>query len=142
MITRGQVTLVQGTWAEVEPISEEAAKLFYRRLFEMAPEVRGLFTSDIRDQGRRLMQMLGVVVKGLDRLDRLLPTVHALGERHLSYGVREEDYDAVGAALLWTLNEAHGAGFTSAVEEAWAEAYGLLADAMKDGAAAQAGRAA
>lgn len=131
MISERQVVLVQHSWAAVEPISGRAAALFYGRLFELAPDVRLLFTGDLVEQGRKLMQMLGVVVAGLDGLERIVPAVQALGRRHLAYGVRETDYDAVGAALLWTLGQGLGEAFTAEVEDAWAGAYALLAETMK-----------
>ena len=58
-----------------------------------------------------------------------------LGRRHAAYGVRDADYDTVGAALLGTLGDAHGAAFDAELRAAWAAAYGLVAGAMRDGAA-------
>ena len=81
-------------------------------------------------QKKNLMQTLTVVVKGIDRLDDLVPAVQALGRRHAGYGVRPEHYDLVGAALLWTLGQGLGAAFTDDVREAWAQAYGTLAAVM------------
>ena len=52
----------------------------------------------------------------------------------MRYGVRTEHYTVVGSALLWTLEQGLGARFTPAVREAWASAYGLLANVMQLGA--------
>jgi hemoglobin-like flavoprotein len=87
------------------------------------------------EQGRKLMQMLTVAVRGLDRLDELVPAVRALGERHVRYGVRDEHYATVGSALLWTLELGLDEAFTPEVREAWAAVYTVLADTMKQGAA-------
>jgi nitric oxide dioxygenase len=125
-----EIELVQTSWAAVEPIADVAAMLFYNRLFETAPEVRGLFPDDVTEQGRKLMAMLRVVVNGLDRLDALVPAVADLGRRHTGYGAAPAHYDAVGAALLWTLAEGLGEAFTPEVEDAWATAYGMLAATM------------
>jgi len=76
------------------------------------------------------------VVKSLDRLDQIVPAVQALGRRHAGYGVRAEHYETVGAALLWTLEQGLGDGFSPAVRDAWAQAYGTLASVMIDAAAA------
>jgi len=78
--------------------------------------------------------MLTAAVKGLDRLDQLVPAVQALGRRHATYGVADAHYDTVGAALLWTLEKGLGAAFTTEVREAWATVYGLLATTMKEAA--------
>ena len=101
-----QITMVQNSFKHVEPISEIAAGLFYDRLFEIDPSLRPMFKGDIKEQGRLLMQMLSIVVKGLNRLDTILPAIEDLGRRHVTYGVKEEHYDKVGAALLWTLDKA------------------------------------
>jgi hemoglobin-like flavoprotein len=134
-MTERQISLVQDSWAAVEPISEAAAALFYGRLFEQAPEVQGLFGGDMEEQGRKLMTMIGVAVRGLGRIDQIVPAVRNLGVRHAGYGVRDEHYDIVGAALLWTLEQGLGDGFTGEVADAWADAYALLATTMRDAAA-------
>ena len=122
---------VKESWERVEPIREVAAALFYGRLFELDPALRHLFRGDMAEQGRKLMQTFAIVVRGLDRLDELLPAVEALGRRHGAYGVRDEHYETVKQALLWTLERGMGDGFTPAVRRAWAETYDLLAEAMK-----------
>ena len=134
MITSQQVKLVQTSWAMVAPISEQAAALFYGRLFELDPRLRALFKSDLKEQGKKLMQMMGMVVHGLANLESLLPAVKNLGARHVRYGVEDSHYDTVGAALLWTLEQGLGQGFTPEVKEAWAAAYGALAITMKNAA--------
>jgi hemoglobin-like flavoprotein len=127
--------LVRESWEKLAPISEVAAALFYGRLFELDPTLRHLFRGDMAEQGRKLMQTLSIVARGLDRLDELLPAVEALGRRHGAYGVQDEHYETVGAALLWTLERGLGAGFTPAVRDAWTEAYALLATVMQRAAA-------
>jgi len=129
--------LIRASWAKVEPIQEAAASLFYSRLFELDPNLRSLFShTDIAKQGKVLMQTLTVVVKSLDRIEQLVPAVQALGRRHAGYGVRAQDYDTVGAALLWTLEQGLGADFDDATRDAWGAAHGTLASVMLDASAA------
>ena len=136
-MTPEQVTLVRDSFRLVEPIQEQAALLFYRRLFSLDPHVATLFAATDMDRQRKiLMQTLAVVVHGLDRLDQVGPAIQALGRRHAGYGVRPEDYPTVGAALLWTLEQGLGASFTEEVRDAWTAAFGLLAGTMIDAAAA------
>src|SRR5829696_10155563 len=131
-LTPEQKQLVRSTWALVKPIQEDAARLFYGRLFEIDPSTKPLFAStDMAKQGKKLMQTIGVAVAGLERLDAILPAVEALGRRHVGYGVREEHYESVGAALLWTLEQGLGEEFTSEVRAAWAEAYLTVATVMR-----------
>ncbi len=129
-MTPEQVTLVKDTWAQVAPISEQAAELFYGKLFELNPDYRALFKGDMKNQGKMLMSMLNTAVASLDKLDSIVPAVQALGQRHVGYGVKAEDYDTVGEALLWTLGEGLGDGFTDEVKGAWAETYTTLATVM------------
>lgn len=133
-MTPRQLQLVQASWASVEPIAEGAAEIFYSKLFALDPSLRALFKGDMKEQGRKLMSMIGFAVKGLTRLEALLPGVQALGRRHAGYGVREKHYETVATALLWTLQQGLGGSFTTEVREAWATAYGLLASTMKDAA--------
>ena len=129
-MTPAQIDLVQTSFTAVEPIAETAAELFYGRLFEIAPDTAPLFTGDMTAQGRKLMTTLGIVVRGLEGLDDLMPTIVALAERHVGYGVTAAHYEAVGAALLWTLERGLGEAYTPDVAEAWTTTYGVLSDAM------------
>ena len=134
-MTPQQISLVQQSWKSVEPISEKAAELFYGKLFELDPTVTPLFTTELDLQGKKLMQMLGIAVGGLTRLDTIVPAVQELGRRHVGYQVLDKHYDTVAAALLWTLEQGLGAGFTPEVKEAWTITYTTLADVMKKAAA-------
>lgn len=139
-VTIRQKELVQSTWKKVIPISKTAPRLFYARLFELDPQVRALFPAgekSMKAQHLKLMQMIAICVRGLDQLDRVVPAVQNLGRRHVGYGVRNGDYDTVGAALLWTLEQGLGDFFDDEVKEAWTNVYGVLAGAMM-GAASEA----
>ena len=61
----------------------------------------------------------------------LLPAIRDLSVRHVGYGVKLADYDALGEALLWALEQALGEDFTPAVREAWTVCYDELAGEMK-----------
>src|SRR6266487_2270126 len=126
-MTPEQMVLVQESFRLVEPIADTAAELFYKRLFELDPSLRVLFPEDMRAQRRNLMQMLTIAVRGLRRLDAIVPAIQALGRRHAGYGVRPEHFDTVGAALLWTLAQGLGPAFTPEVRDAWVALYGVLA---------------
>lgn len=129
-MTPQQIALVRESFAKVVPIKEQAAALFYDRLFAIDPSTRALFRGDLKGQGAKLMAAIGAVVKSLDRIEAMLDEIRALARRHDRYGVREEHYGSVGAALLWTLEQGLGSDFTPAVRESWATAYGLLSSTM------------
>ena len=131
-MTPEQVAMVKDSWAKVVPISDTAAELFYGRLFELNPAYRELFKGDMKSQGKKLMTMINTAVGSLDNLGEIVPAVQALGQRHVGYGVKDEDYNTVAAALLWTLGQGLGDAFTPAVEEAWTVTYTTLAGVMID----------
>ena len=135
-LTARQKSLVQTSWSQVEPIAETAAVLFYAKLFELDPALKPLFTSDPKEQGKKLMTMITFTVRGLDNLAALVPAVQNMGKRHTDYGVKDSHYATVGAALLWTLGQGLGTAFTDEVKEAWTAVYTILADTMKAGGAA------
>ena len=129
-MTEDQVKLVQQTFAEVAPTSEQAAVIFYDRLFEVAPGVKAMFPSDMTEQRTKLMGTLAVVVNGLSNLSSVLPAASALAKRHVGYGATPEHYPVVGGALLWTLEKGLGEAWTPDVAAAWTAAYGTLSGYM------------
>jgi hemoglobin-like flavoprotein len=137
-MTPDQVTLVQSSFQKVVPIADQAAVMFYDRLFEIAPQVKPLFRGDMATQRRALMGTLAVVVNGLSNLPSVLPAASALAKRHVSYGVEASHYPIVGAALLWTLERGLGDLWTPDVASAWGEAYGTLSGFMMSEAYGQA----
>jgi hemoglobin-like flavoprotein len=134
-MTPEQTVLVKNSWALVTPIADKAAELFYGKLFELDPALKPLFKGDMIEQGRKLMTMINTAVNGLDKLEAIVPAVEKLGVRHVAYGVKDKDYDTVGAALLWTLETGLGEAFTPDVKEAWTNVYNVLASTMKAAAA-------
>jgi hemoglobin-like flavoprotein len=134
-MTPEQVFLVQKSWRQVLPIADTAAELFYTKLFSMDASLKPLFKGDMKAQGRKLMAMIGSAVTGLSKLDEIVPAVQDLGRRHVKYGVKEAHYDTVAGALIWTLEQGLGEGFTPDVKAAWVSVYGVLAGTMKDAAA-------
>lgn len=135
-MTPEQQALVRESWRQFEPTLRAAGAHFYDRLFELNPGVRQLFAgTDLQAQEVKLMAMFGEIVRALDQPSELVAEVAALGRRHVQYGVKDADYESVGAALLWTLEQALGEAFTLEVREAWTEAYLLVATVMRRAAA-------
>jgi hemoglobin-like flavoprotein len=125
-----QIELVLSTWQQVIPIADTAADIFYTKLFELDGTLRAMFPSDLREQKKKLISTLSIVVASLDDLSAVMPAVRALGQRHVGYGVQAEQYQTVGTALLATLAAGLGDAFTTEAEAAWAEVYGVLSRAM------------
>ena len=138
-ITAEQIALVQETFKAVLPIKDQAADLFYGRLFQDDPSLEALFPADLTEQKQKLMSTIATAVGSLNKLGDIEPVVQELGIRHSTYGIKPEHYDTVGGALLWTLEQGLGEAFTPEVKAAWTEVYMLLAETMKEAAAAVAG---
>jgi hemoglobin-like flavoprotein len=135
-----QQALVRESWRQFQPTLREIGGHFYERLFELDPKLRQLFAgTDLQALEIKLMQMFGEIVAALDRPGELVAEVAALGRRHVHYGVKDADYESVGAALLWTLEQGLGEAFTPEIREAWTEAYLLVATVMRRAAARQSG---
>lgn len=134
MVTEAQKSLVQESWSKVVPIAEQAAAMFYGKLFELEPSVKPLFSTDLKEQGAKLMKTIGLAVHSLNNLPAVVPALRVLGKKHKSYGVVPSHYDAVGLALLDTLSRGLGSGFTEECEEAWKSVYSVLATTMIDAA--------
>ncbi len=133
-MTPEQVKLVQESFKKVEPIADQAADLFYGRLFEIAPQVRSLFPSDMSQQKMKLMSMIGTAVNNLHQVEKIIPAVQDLGRKHVGYGVTVEQYKPVGEALIWTLEKGLGDACTPEVKAAWVTTYQTLEKAMTDAA--------
>jgi hemoglobin-like flavoprotein len=125
-----QIELVQASFEKVRPIADQAAETFYQRLFEIAPQYRHMFKSDMKKQGAMLISTLGLAVGSLNNLEKILPAVRSLGQRHAGYGVTAQDYQPVAEAFLWTLEYYLGDDFTPELQEAWVIAYTTLAGVM------------
>ena len=133
------IEIVQSTFAKVAPQAEPTAAAFYAKLFEIAPEVKPLFNGDMSEQGKKLMGTLSVVVNGLSNLEAVLPAAQKLAVQHVDYGVTSAQYGKVGEALLATLADGFGDGWTDEVAGAWTTAYTALAGVMIEAAEAAGG---
>lgn len=129
-MTPPQIEQVQSSVAKVAPIAEQAAVIFYDRPFAQVPAIRAMFPQDMREQHKKLMATLAIVVGGLGDLPTVLPAASALGRRPVGYGVTPEHYQVVGGALLYTLEQGLGSGWTAELAAAWTPAYTLLSNDM------------
>ncbi len=126
--------IVRRTWAKAAAAHVDMARLFYGRLFKIAPETRPLFSTDMDKQGRKLVATLGFVIDHLEDTETLVPAAQDLAIRHLDYSVKKEHYAAVGASLLWTLEELLGSDFSEEVDNAWTEVFATIETVMTDAA--------
>jgi nitric oxide dioxygenase len=131
IMTPDQMLLLRMSFVTVMGRKAEAGRLFYDRLFSVTPELRPLFKNDIDAQSHKFIEMLAIVIGLLNDPTALSQTLTQLAHRHRGYGVRDEHFDMVRDALLWTLAEILGDAFTPELRKAWHDLYGLVASAMK-----------
>jgi hemoglobin-like flavoprotein len=133
-LTANEISLIQSRFAKVAPIKDAVAEIFYDRLFVYDPSLKSLFKGSMKTQGNKLMATLGVAVKGLNDLEKLVPILQNLAIKHVDYGVKAEDYTPVGNALLYALQQGLGADYTPGVKQAWIKLYRVVSDVMRSAA--------
>jgi nitric oxide dioxygenase len=131
-MTPRQVELVQTSFKSVLLVSDSTAQLFYARLFALNPALKPMFKGNVAEQGKKLMYTLGAAVAYLKRFESMVPALEALAQRHAGYGVKDEHYQAVGDALLWSLGQALGDAYTDEVRDAWAALYERITRVMQN----------
>ena len=130
-MTPDQARLIKESWNSVASIADSAVAQFYNRLFEIDPTTRPLFhATTMPEQRRKVIQALSLAVQSADNLAALTPVLQHLGRSHQGYGVSAEQYQSVGAALLWTLERGLGPQWTPAMAAAWTELYGSISAVM------------
>ena len=131
-LTDEEVALVQNSTKMLRKSIDEFSLSFYRELFRVNPLVQSLFISDIKDQAKKFAQLFEILVTSLNKVEKLLPALKALGRRHVNYGIEEYHYGIVGTALINTLKKSLGHNFTPEIEDAWIKTYGLVSMIMID----------
>jgi hemoglobin-like flavoprotein len=131
-LTPQQRTLVKRTFTHIAPNHDIVARLFYDMLFEIAPELRPMFTHSMDMQRAKVMQMLAALVAAMDDPSHFSRISRELGKRHIEYGVIKDQYALVGRALMWALEEACPDVMNAAALDAWNAAYAMMADAATD----------
>lgn len=130
-----QVDRIRRSWATVEEAGGDLAERFYRRLFELDPALRDLFTvTDMGAQNEKFMDMMREVVRFADEPAKLRPLLEESGRRHRGYGVRSRDYHTVGEAFLWAIEKGLPERFDAETQAAWAAGYSLIASVMRGAA--------
>ena len=130
-LNQQEIDLVSQSFNKVLINTDQAVFLFYKRLFAIAPETALLFKTNMSDQRSKFIQMLGQVVRFLGEPDELVLLLQQLGKRHQGYHVLPEQYDDVGAALIWMLEQMLETGFTDEIRAAWLKTYAFMSETAK-----------
>lgn len=134
-MTREEKQLVRNSFEALHDVAQPMVMLFYGRLFELDPSLRGMFKAPIKEQAAKLVATLQVAVDSLDDLDALLPKLRELGRRHAELGVETRHYSLVEQALLWAITRALEGGCSAATRDAWQKLLRTISGEMIAGAA-------
>jgi hemoglobin-like flavoprotein len=136
-MTPKQIRLIRQSFSLMSPDADAVARTFYHRLFQLDPALRKLFPESLEEQGRKLMEMIGIAVGLLDRTSELVPALQSLGRSHAGNSVPDEHYESVGTALLWSFEQELGPAFTPDVREAWTDLCVIVSNTMREAATPQ-----
>ncbi len=131
-LSEDEIDLVRASYSRVSHDLQRAGDVFYAKLFEIDPSAEALFVADIDKQAGKLMSTLGLVVSQLQNWQAMEPILEDLAMRHLAYGVKAEQYVAVGQALHAMFDELLDREYCPRTRSAWDHAYRALSDKMVD----------
>ena len=130
-MTKEQARIVRNTWISLQGVDPSLlGDVFYSRLFLKEPSLRKMFQVSRKEQAKKLIDMLDLIVSRLDRLNELGEDIRQLAIRHEGYGVKPGHYEDVRNALLWSLSKGLGKDWNPEVEAAWVACYTILTNAM------------
>ncbi|MEC4682596.1 MAG: globin domain-containing protein [Nitrospirota bacterium] len=127
--------LIKAHGAAIKGLGTQVTTYFYEYLFSHFPGVRKMFPEKMTTQQERLFNSLVYICANIDNPATLVPYLERLGEGHIKYDTRPEQYDAVGVSLMKTLEHFLGNAWTPEVSSTWSEAYNLAAKVMTEAAA-------
>jgi len=130
MLSAQTIAVVKSTVPLLENAGVAITSHFYQRMFRFNPELKDIFNLTNQQSGRQqfaLFSAIAAYAKNIDNLSVLTRTVERVAHKHTSLFIQPEHYDIVGHHLIETLRELAPEAFTPQVEQAWLEAYGLLA---------------
>lgn len=127
------IDLLEKTFAMLAPKGQQLVARFYEVMFANHPEVKPMFAkTNPKEQQKKLLNSLVLVVENLRKPEKLLPALRAMGARHQSYGVIEAHYEVVVETLLVVMHEFAGDAWTDEIETAWRNALNKVSSIMLD----------
>ncbi|TAA73602.1 NO-inducible flavohemoprotein [Planococcus salinarum] len=133
MLSTETKAIIKSTVPVLEEHGTAITTVFYKNMFEAHPELLNIFNHANQKQGRQQAALANTVYAAavhIDNLEAILPAVVQIANKHVSLGIRPEHYPIVGEYLLKAIKEVLGDAATDDIINAWAEAYGVIADAF------------
>lgn len=133
MLSQKTIDIIKSTVPVLEEHGEKITTKFYQLMFGNHPELLNIFNHANQKQGRQQKALAGTVYSAamyIDNLEAILPVVKQIAHKHRSLGIKPEHYPIVGKHLLLAIKEVLGDAATDEIIDAWAQAYGVIADAF------------
>lgn len=133
MLSAETIRIVKSTAPILAEHGETLTRHFYTRMFTHNPEVAPFFNPANQAAGKQQRALAGAITAyaaNIDNLEVLGSAVELIAQKHASLMIKPEHYPIVGENLLASIREVLGEGATDDVINAWAEAYGFLADIL------------
>ncbi len=133
MLSQQTMDIVKSTAPVLEVHGNAITKTFYKNMFAAHPELLNIFNHANQAKGRQQAALANTVYAAavhIENLGAIMPVVHQISQKHRSLGIKPEHYPIVGEFLLGAIKEVLGDAATDEIINAWAEAYGVIADAF------------
>ena len=131
MLKQETIQIIKATVPVLEVHGVAITKTFYKNMFEKHPELLNIFNHTNQEKGRQQTALANTVYAAavhIENLEAILPAVVQIAHKHRSLGILPEHYPIVGENLLQAIKEVLGDAATDEIINAWAEAYGVIAD--------------
>jgi hemoglobin-like flavoprotein len=129
-MTPEQIDLITRSFDAIWPVRRKLSRLFYSRFFELAPDAKRLFPSDMDRQHIKLMDTIAAIVGALDQRALFQSIITNTGHRHARFGVNQSHFVAFGDAMIWSLEQQFGSAFTPELRAAWIALYDAVQSEM------------
>ncbi|MGM8850610.1 NO-inducible flavohemoprotein [Salinicola sp. V024] len=131
MLTPAQTAIIKQTVPVLQAHGESLTRHFYARMFKHNPEVKTYFNPAHQRSGTQQRALAGAILAYAQHIDNpvvLGQAIEVIAQKHTSLTIQPEHYPIVGENLLASIREVLGDAATDDVIDAWAAAYGQLAD--------------
>lgn len=133
MLSEKTISIVKSTVPILQEGGETLTRHFYKRMFSHNPEVLPFFNPANQESGNQQQALAAAIcayAANIDNLDVLGNAVEIIAQKHVSLRIEPDQYPIVGENLLESIKEVLGDVATKEVIDAWAEAYGFLAEIL------------
>ena len=133
MLSEKTIEIVKSTVPVLETYGKAITTRFYELMFSKHPELLNVFNHANQKQGRQQAALANTVyaaAANIDNLGAIIPVVKQIATKHRALGILPEHYPIVGENLLAAIKDVLGDAATDEIIGAWAEAYGVIADAF------------